>query len=942
MRQSTKIAAFASLLLLSTNAMAQMDQPLPLEAQVRYGKLDNGLTYYIRHSEEPRERVNFYIAQKVGSVQEEEEQRGLAHFLEHMCFNGSKHYEGNALITYCESIGVKFGRNLNAYTSTDETVYNIDDVPVTSGHIDSCLLILRDWSDGLLLLPEEIQKERGVIHEEWRMRTSAAMRIYERNLETLYPGSRYGRRMPIGLMSVVDNFEPQVLRNYYEKWYRPDLQGVIVVGDIDVDDVEKRIIKTFSDITMPENAAKFEYYEVPNNNEPIYVLDKDKEQTQNIVEIIFKSDGLTRDQLATSMLFVNNYVNSVMCGALNARLSELSKNPDCPFIAAEADYSNYLLSKTKDCFEVGLVAKKGQTKEAIKVVMTEVERARRFGFVGTEIYRARQQFMSSAERTFDNRDKMKNSYHVRKLVRRFLDNNAVPGIELEYQLYKMLDKQIPNELFSQVIKEYTASIDTNFVVMGMFPEDEVIPSVDEVKQIVTNSRSMELTAYVDNVKDEPLIAKLPKKGSIKKESASDYGYTMWTLSNGARVFYKKTDFSNTQILLSAQSFGGQRVVDSKYTIAAKVFDDVMGSTGLGNFTITELEKKLAGKQVSIGANLGFYTENLRGSATPKDLRTLFELIYMQFQEPANDVDGYNSCINELRLALENKEKNPMASFNDSIYATLYSHNPLFMSLTLDELNAVNYEDVRTLYKQRFKSASDFDFFFTGNIDVDSLRLFTEQYIASLPNNLKKREVASKTQDITYFHGDVMNRYERTMETPQAYLLQFWHGDNTYSLKTALTASAAGQILTKRYLKSIREDGGMAYSVSSSASSSRTSTDTYNVQIVCPFTPAKCDSVLLLIEADIDNIARDGVTENELDVVRKYEQKHYTDNQRENGYWQNLIIDKVLWNAERWNDFESTLNSINSDDVKNFIAKMKKDGNRATVIILPDDFTEKTE
>ncbi|MBR6251084.1 MAG: insulinase family protein [Bacteroidales bacterium] len=941
MKQSTKMLALLAMLIAPTSLMAQMDQPLPLEQTVRHGKLDNGLTYYIRHSEEPRERVNFYIAQKVGSVQEEESQRGLAHFLEHMCFNGSTHYPGNALITYCESIGVKFGRNLNAYTSTDETVYNIDDVPVTPGHIDSCLLILRDWSDGLLLLPEEIDKERGVIHEEWRMRTSAAMRMYERNLETIYPGSRYGRRMPIGLMSVVDNFEPQVLRDYYEKWYRPDLQGVIVVGDIDVDDVEKRIIKTFSDIKMPENAAKFEYYEVPNNNEAIYVFDNDKEMTSTQLNIVFKTDGLTREQKASPLYILNNYVNSVMCNALNARLDELSKTPDCPYVAAGCDYGYYMLSRTRDCFEVGIIAKKGKSKEAVKVVMTEIERARRFGFVGTELYRAREQFMSAQERTFDNRDKMKNEYHTNRLVRRFLDNSAVPGIELEYQLYTAFNKQIPDQVFSQAIQEYTASIDTNFVVMGMYPIDDEMPATDEIKKIVADSRTMELTAYVDNVKDEPLIAKLPKKGAIKKEAATDYGYTMWELSNGARVFYKKTDFSNTQILFSAQSFGGERVMDrKKYTVTSKVFSDVMGSTGLGNFTITELEKKLAGKQVSIEPQLGFYTDRLKGSSTPKDLRTLFELIYLQFQEPANDVDGYNSCINELRLALENKAKNPMASFNDSISATIYSHDPLFMSLTLDELNTVKYEDVRALYKERFQSASDFDFFFTGNIDVDSLRLFTEEYIASLPKNLKKREAASKTQDIPFFKGKVMNRYERKMETPQAYLLQLWQGDNTYSVKSEIAASAAGQILTKRYLKSIREDAGFAYSVSSSASSIRSSTDYYNAQIVCPFTPAKCDDVLALIAVDIENIARDGVTDEELDVVRKYMQKQYTDSQRENNYWQNLIIDKVLWNAESYANYEAELNSLNSDDVKAFIAKMKNDGNCATIIILPDDFTEK--
>lgn len=346
-------------ILIAMPIMAQLPT-LPVDKDVRIGKLPNGLTYYIRHNALPENRANFYIAQKVGSVQEEENQRGLAHFLEHMCFNGTDHFPGDKLIKYCETIGVKFGQNLNAYTSTDETVYNIDDVPVTESNVDSCLLILRDWADGLTLDPKEIDKERGVIHEEWRMRSSASGRIFERNLPTLYPGSRYGHRYPIGLMSVVDNFKPEELRAYYEKWYRPDLQGIIIVGDIDVDQVEGKIKTLFSPIVMPQNAAKYEHYPVPANDAPIYVIDKDKEQNMAVIQMMYKHDPMPEEYKGTVAFMSYQYLTSLAASVFNARLDELSQQADCPFVNAGGDDDNYIFSKTMDAFGIYLIPKPGK------------------------------------------------------------------------------------------------------------------------------------------------------------------------------------------------------------------------------------------------------------------------------------------------------------------------------------------------------------------------------------------------------------------------------------------------------------------------------------------------------------------------------------------------------------------------------------------------------
>lgn len=932
--------------LLAVPTIAQQIPNLPIDKDVRMGKLPNGLTYYIRHNNLPEKRANFYIAQKVGSVQEEESQRGLAHFLEHMCFNGTKNFPDNSLIKFCEKIGVKFGENLNAYTSTDETVYNIDDVPVTEANVDSCLLILHDWADDLTLDPKEIDKERGVIHEEWRMRSSASGRMFERNLATLYPGSRYGHRYPIGLMSVVDNFKPKELRDYYEKWYRPDLQGIVIVGDVDVDKVEAKVKALFSPIVMPANAAKYEHYPVPNNDEPIFVIDKDKEQSIGLIEVMFKHEPLPAEYRNTQAYLSLNLLTSLAGSVFNARLNELAQKPDCPFNGAQCGDDNYIISKTMDAFSIYIMPKPGQDAEALQMVMQEVKRAAEFGFTSTEVNRAADDFMSSWESLYNNRDKQKNSYFVNQYVRGFLDGTPISSIEDLYNMYKMMEEQAKQAkmltpAISNVFKTYTASTDTNFVCLAMYPEKEgvKVPTIDEFKQALAKAKAAKVEAYVDNVKNDPLIPTLPKKGKIKKEEKADFGYTCWTLQNGARVFFKQTDFNNSEVQFEAMSFGGNSKMPANEQVNEKLLSQVMNSTGLGNFTSTELEKKLAGKQVSCDINVSEIGESLSGSSTPKDLRTLFELIYLHFQTPCNDIDSYNNTLSYLKTSLANAEKQPMKAFSDSITCTLYGHNPLRSTLKLKDLDQANYETMKKLYADRFNTGGDFDFFFTGAFNVDSLRAFTEQYIAPL-KAVKKRE-SYTDRHIDFAKGTIDNNFLRQMETPQAILVQVWTGEHDYSMKDAAIVNALGEILTQRYLKSIREDAGIAYSVGASGDLSYGLRDQYILQIQCPVKPAKLDSALLLMKQGIDDIAAKGVTAEELDKVITFNLKDFADSQKKNGYWMNLIEMKTRWNKDERTGYENVLKSLTSKDIQDFVNNvLLKQHNRITVSMRPTDFTEK--
>lgn len=930
-----------AVLFCTLSASAQQVPQLPIDKDVRYGKLENGLTYYVRHNALPEDRVHFYIAQKVGAVQEEDNQRGLAHFLEHMCFNGTKHFPGDRLVKYCESIGVKFGQNLNAYTSTDETVYNIDGVPVSDSNIDSCLYILHDWANALLLETDAINKERGVIHEEWRMTTTGMMRIFNRQLPNMYPGSRYGHRLPIGIMEVVDNFDPQVLRDYYHKWYHTQNQAIIVVGDVDADKMVERIKAIFSPIKAQENPAPYEFYPVPDNEEAIYIVDKDKEVAQSMMQVSFKQEPLPMEMRGTQMEIVYNYLKSIICDVVNARLAELALKENCPFTQASVSYGKYWVSKTKDAFDVGIVPKSGQDKEALQAVMQEIERASRFGLTGTEVFRAKEEFLSRLEKLYTNREKQKHNFYTQQYVRHFLEGNAIPDLETEYQLYKVIAEQLPAEAMSQTFTQMVASTDKNFVVFSAYPEKEgqPIPTVEDLKAAVAAAKAAELTPYVDNVKNEPLVPELPAKGQIVKEAPADFGYTCWTLSNGARVFFKKTDFNESQILMSAQSFGGKGWFDDKDVVNFELMDQVINATGLGNFTNTELQKKLAGKQVACYIGTGNATETLDGSATPKDLRTLFELIYLRFQAPGNDPDTYNTIIAGLRTQLENVEKLPEAAFSDSVSKTIYGNHPRANRIHLADLDKADYETIKRLYAERYNAGGDFDFYFTGALDVDSLRLFAEQYLAPL-KAVKKRETYNKKFNMEPVKGVVDNHFVRKMETPQATFIQLWSGPLKYTTKNAAIVSALGSILTERYLKSIREEGGMAYSVGAGGSAGFGTKETYTVQIYCPVKPASKDEALRLVRLDIDKIAAEGVTAEELDKVKKYELKAYNDRQRENSYWEGLIGSKVNWNKDRQKDYEQTIQSLSSKDIQNFVKKvMLKQNNCITVSMLPEDLAE---
>ena len=930
----------AALMLMSTVAVVAqnaMQLPsIPVDPDVRMGKLDNGLTYYIRHNAWPEQRAEFYIAQKVGSIQEDDNQRGLAHFLEHMAFNGSKHFKGNEMLRWCESVGVKFGTDLNAYTSIDQTVYNISNVPTTrEGIVDSCLLILFDWADGLLLEQEEIEKERGVIHEEWRLRTSAQMRMLERDLPKLYPNSKYGHRMPIGLMEIIDNFERPFLQAYYEKWYRPDNQAIIVVGDIDVDKVEQKIKTLFSPIVLPENRALVTTYPVPDNNEAIYVIDKDKEQPYNIVEMLMKHETFP-DSLKGNLAYIlTRYMKNAAMSMLNDRLKEFAEKPESPFLQASVGDGNYLLSRGVDAFDMAILPKDGQTEAAMKAVLTEVRRAAEFGFTPTEYSRFKANYTSNLDKQYSNKDKRYNSQFVSSYVQHFLNNEPIPSIDFTYQTMKQLVPALPIDGVNMVMKELVCPSDTNLVVVNFNNEKEgaVYPTEDGMKQAIAQARAAHIEAYVDNVKDEPLMTTLPKPGKIKKEVKNDkFGYSELTLSNGVKVVLKQTDLKKDQVLLRAEGFGGEALYGEEELANLRMFGDVIEASGLGNFSHTELEKALAGKIASVSMYMSNYREHVSGSSTPKDVETMLQLVYLYFTNINKDQKSFDNLMQTMEVSLKNRLLQPENVFSDSLTLTLGNHHPRVKPMTVDDLKKVNYDRILEMAKERTANAAAYTFTIIGNYDEQTIRPLVEQYLGSLPSQKKVQK--GKFID-TDFKGKVVNDFKHKAETPKAIAVMVWYSKKVpYNLENSVKASIAGQILSMEYLKKIREDASAAYTVGASASMSRDDFEkSTTIYVYCPMKPEKADVALQIMRDEVSNMAKT-CDADKLVKVKEYLLKNHGDQLKQNSYWLGQINSWRKWGMDFHTDYEKVVNAQTPESIAAFVKEVLKAGNNAEVIMMP--------
>lgn len=943
MKRSFTFALTAMVVFVSS--MAQQSQPIPVDPAVRIGKLDNGLTYYIRHNAEPQGQANFYIAQKVGSILEEENQRGLAHFLEHMCFNGTKHFPGNGVIKYCESIGVKFGYNLNAYTSIDETVYNIDNVPVaaTPSAIDSCLWILHDWADDLLLTDEDIDHERGVIHEEWRTRANAQIRQIEQLLPMMYPvgneharpdgSNRYGHRMPIGLMEVVDNFPYKALRDYYEQWYRPDLQAIVVVGDVDVNVIEAKIKDIFGTIAKPVNPTERYYVQIPDNEEPLICMVKDKEQPNAITYVFCKHDPYPEQMRGDVNYLVFKYALNAASRMINARLQELLQSANPPFISAEVEDGDFFISRMKQSFGGQVVSSEKDFLNATTTLYREILRAVRCGFNDSEYERAKAQILADAEAAYNSRDKKKSADFCKEYVDHFISNEPIPSIENDFAMTQQIASAINAEMVSKMLAQMVGS--NNIVLAAMLPDKEgvVYPSHEEVAKALAAVAAEEIAPYEDAVSNEPLLSSLPTAGRITKSQQAQMGYKQYTLSNGATVYFRQTDFNANEVLMTAVSHGGSSLYPTSMSADIKALKEVMTVGGVGNFSMIELRKVLAGRKVSITPNVGLFAEYINAKATPKDLETMLQLNYLYFTALRSDREAYDSWLNRQRASLANLEKDPNIALRDSIQTSVYTNASFIMGLHLADLDRLDYDHIMQIARERFANACDFDFIITGAIDEEILLPLIEQYIASLPASGKREKANLKATD--FRQGQHSNVFNRQMEVPMVTNVFFDSAPAEFTLKNKLAFDLALNALSVVLLEEIREKEGGTYSIGAYGDLVANPSPRVQAYMQIPYqaSPDKYEYLNKRVRDIVAQFITEGPSAENLAKGKEYFLKNHNENLRENSYWANALETYLNTKVDITRDFEQTLQGITSDDARRSIEQLMKPQNHTEVIMV---------
>ena len=906
---------------------------LPMDPTIRVGRLKNGLTYYIRHNDTPENLVNFYIAQKVGSIQEEEHQRGLAHFLEHMCFNGTDHFPGKSMINYLEGIGVKFGSDLNAYTSVDETVYNINNVPVNvEGAIDSCLWMLHDWADGLTLDPQEIDNERSVIHEEWRSRNTAMMRMQERMLADIFPGSRYGKRLPIGIMEVVDNFPYQALRDYYEKWYRPDLQGIIIVGDIDVDEIEKKVKKIFKHIKKAKNPAERIYYPVENNDTVIFSQQMDKEQQNYVLQIMYKHDATPRELRNTKAYMYNSYLRSFATGLLNIRFRELMNRVNPPYMSAGVGYNSFGVSQTMDAFTIMLSCKAEQVMDAVPFVLTEVERARRFGFTATELQRAKEQTLAGNDSWYAERDKRNSGYYIDLCVRHFLDNNSILDPTYEYELVKEIVNSITLEEVNAVIPSLFR--EDNRVIVSFAPERDgfVYPGVKDIEMLQKNIENARISAYEDNEIDAPLLAEIPDGCKIVNEESGKWGSTVWTLENGIKVVVKPTDFQADRISLAGYQIGGTNRYPDSDRINISMLTSLVPAGGYGVFDAMQLNKKMSGSTASANIGCSPLYDMISAECSTKDLEEMFQLIYLKYTQPRKDEKAFESLTSRMRNSLKDRNLSPNTALNDTLVKALYNNHPRVMPLLASDVDSIDYDRVLEIYRERTSDATGTVFVIVGNIDTKTLAPFVEQYLGALPCSGNSEEiVASPVKPRT---GIYSNNFKNVMETPTGTQVIAYIGNIEPTQKNKLTMSFLNQILNIVYTEEVREKEGGTYGVGVQGAISDEPECRYSLNINFKMSPERREELVAIIIREFKELAHEGPVAEHVEKVRSYMLKSFEEHQKKNSAWMNWLYSYYFEGKDIYEGYTELVKSITAEDIRLLAKYIIDQGNLIEVSMTP--------
>jgi len=897
-----------------SNAQTNFSVPVPLDPEIKTGKLENGMTYFIRHNKEPEKRASFYFIQNVGALLENDNQNGLAHFLEHMAFNGTFHFPGKGIISSLEKHGVAFGNNINAYTGQDETIYNLSDVPVDSpGLLDSCLLAMYDWSHSISLDEKEIDAERPVITEEWRTRRDADFRMNKQYMPVLLKDSKYAIRDVIGDIEVIKNFSYNTLKQFYYNWYRPDLQAVAVVGDFDVNEMEKKIKSLFSQLKLIENPQPRPVFEVPAHKETLYVLATDKEASQSSVDVYILQKGTDPADKNLSYLREQILIR-LMNAMISTRINDLLQKGNPPFVSGAVKYSEIV--RGYDVLNIAAIAKPDQEDLALQSIYTEAERVRRSGFTKAESDRAKADLLTNYDNYFKQKDKISNDTYISNIQEYFLTREPSPSIDYEYDFVKNMLPSVTEEEISGLFKSMMAEENRVIVVMG--PDDKNIKhlSESEAKDIIRRVQSSDIAAYQDIKLGISLINEnLPGSKIIKTTGLKQFGAVEWTLANNAKVVFKKVDFEKDNVILSAFSLGGTSLYNTEMLPSAEMLPAVIGTYGIGDFDNVTLEKMLTGKKASAGINLGELTEGISGSSTPKDFETMMQLLYLRFEKPRFDKEAHNAIMTRYAAYLTNMQKDPSKIMQDSVSLFLTNYSPRTMIMSMDFLKLVDFEKIKKIYTERFKNAADFTFFIVGNISEDTVKPMVEKYIGSIKGYPGKENWIDRK--VMPPKGRFVKDVQIPLAVPKATVFISHNTLLKYNSFNNVTLKVIQGILDIVFTEKVREEAGGTYGVSLNIGSQKFPVQEAQDLIMFDCDPAKTDKLKAIIYKELDKIITSGPSKENLDKAISNLLKNREESRLHNSYWSNALY-SYCYTGIDVNDpknYEEILKRLTINDIK---------------------------
>ena len=923
------------IVVLTTSACALFAQnQLPNDPEVRKGKLENGMTYYIRHNDKPQGRAEFYLATNVGAIQETPDQDGLAHFLEHMCFNGTKNLPDKMLLEYLQKIGAEFGRNINASTGVEHTTYMLNNIPVTrEGIIDTCLLVMHDYSHFVTCDPVEIDKERGVIIEEKRTRNNASWRMHEKSLPYLYGDSKYATCTLIGSQENLETFKPESLTNFYHTWYRPDLQAVIVVGDINVDQIEAKIKDLFSDIPAVENPQPKVMPTIPGNETPRIGIITDPEASSTEIMMLWNGEATPKEMNSTDMGFFSDLVKSIISTIMSERLSDIASKPDAPFISA--DFGIGSLCETCESVFGEITCKDSEGISAYKAYLTEIRKMQKYGFTAAETSRAKDVILRRYEQAVEGAATRKNSEFIWSYINNFFSNYSYMTPETEFEVAKMFCANINEGLLNQVASQIITP--DNMVIIYKAPQKEGLthPSEADFLAAIAEVDASEIQANAEEAVNEPLLDPATLKGSaVKKEKTTLHGATEWTLRNGVKVVVLPTEFKKDQVLIDLRMDGGLTLIETEDLPSFE--DNIIGlftnNSGISKFPATTLRKMLSGKSVNVYPYVKEIRHGITGSSSPKDLETALQMLYLEFTDPRFDENEYQTGISQIKAVLPNLKTRPDFIFQNTLTKTLYGENPRKVELNEETIAKASLQTIEKNYRRLFKDAAGATVFIVGNVDLAQLRPLVEKYIGSLPKG--KKATSWKDNTPTFVKGKVVNEFSTAMQTPMETVLQVWSAYLPYSVRNEVMMDAASYILDMIYTDTLREEEGGTYGASAYIGVQKVPQERIVAQVYFTTNVEQVARLRELSVKGMESLASEGPTDEQLTRTVENFRKKMPESRISNNYWLNVLQGYYSAGIDRDTEYEAAIAEINAENIKAAVKALLDEGNFIEVVMGP--------